>query len=574
MKSALEERTAGRASLVAVETGRLLSSGLDRLLNMRSISQPFVVAPPAGTRIRTRLRLSAADEAVVRAVGDYLGGLASADLSWRCRLGPAGDQRAVRKRALTGRSSSRWAGSITRTSNDQWQRAIANLIDRRIALRRASRVIGSRLAVPVKQRQGRIRGYASRVERFAKQGRLQHLEAELAEVESRLDAGRASVCRGGRRLAKQRHTFKDTNLTEQQWRARWQAERRFLTADGDADYPLGNGTIMVHPVEQWCEIKLPAPLAHLANRPGGRYRLTCPVAFTYRSDEWAVQAITGAVRYDATFDPVKSRWYLAASWRLAAVQPPSLQALRRHRALGVDLNADHLACWVLDESGSPVGPPYTIVVDVEGLAASTRDGRLRMAVTSIVRLATASGCRSLVVEDLDFTDVRQSGRETLGRGRRGKSIRRIIAGIPTRRFRILLVGMAVNAGLWVVAVDPGWTSRWGGSYWKIPLCKETRRSVTVTGHHAAAVVIGRRGLGFGARRRSGVPDHDRRIVAGELPARPDQPRSDREGPGPPGSQRAAVVPCKTRPAERSRLGNQVAQDRLGPPGQDTSLPLR
>jgi hypothetical protein len=173
---------------------------------------------------------------------------------------------------------------------------------------------------------------------------------------------------------------------------------------------------------------------------------------------------------------------------------------------------------------------------------------------------------------LNFTDVRQSGRETLGRGRRGRSIRRIIAGIPTRKFRTLLVGMAVNAGLRVIAVDPGWTSRWGGRYWKAPLGKETRRSVTVTGHHAAAVVIGRRGLGLGARRRSGVPGHDRRIVAGELPARPDHHRLGREGPGPPGSQRAAEVPCKTRPAERSRLGDQVVQDRLGPPGQDT-LPV-
>lgn len=522
---------------------------------MRSINEPFVVAPPAGARIRTRLRLSTVDEAVVRAVGDHLGSLAGADLSWRCRLGPAGDQRAVRKRALTSRSSSRWAGSITRTSNDQWQRARANLIDRRIALRRASRVIRSRLAVPIRQREGRVRGYASPVERFAKQARLQHLEAELAKVEGRLAAGLVSVCRGGRQLAKQRHALKDTRLTEEQWRARWQAERRFLTADGDTEYPLGNGTIMVHPVERWCEIKLPTPLAHLANQPGGRYRLACPVAFTYRSDEWAAQVTSGAVRYDVTFDSAKGRWYLAASWRLARVQPPSLQALRRHRALGVDLNADHLACWVLDVSGSPVGPPYTIAIDVEGLSASTRDGRLRAAVTSIVRLATASGCRSLVVEDLDFTDVRQNGREMLGHGRRGRSIRRIIAGIPTRRFRTLLVGMAVNAGLWVVAVDPGWTSKWGGRYWKTPLGRETKQSVTVTGHHAAAVVIGRRGLGFGARRRSGVPGHHRRIVAGELPTRPDHHRLGREGPGPPGSEWAAVAPCKTRPAERRRLGD-------------------
>jgi hypothetical protein len=342
---------------------------------MRSISGPFVIARPAGTRIMTRLRLSSADEAVVWAVGEYLGSLAGADLSWRCRLGTAADQRAVRKRTLTGRSSSRWAGSITRTSNDQWQRSRANLADRRIALRRATRTIRWRLAAPVGGRQGRVRGYASRAERFAKQARLQHLQAELTEVEDRLAAGRVSVCRGGRRLVKLRHTLKDAKLTDEQWRARWKSERLFLTADGDAAYPLGNGTIVVHPEQRWCEIKLPAPLARLANRPGNRYRLVCPVAFTHRGDEWAAQTTTGAVRYDIAHDPAKGRWYLAASWRLPNVQPPSLQELRRHLVLGVDLNADHLDAWVLDASGNPVGPALTVALDLNGQSATTRDQR-------------------------------------------------------------------------------------------------------------------------------------------------------------------------------------------------------
>jgi len=52
---------------------------------MRSISAPFVVARPAGARIKTRLRLLAADEAVVWAVAEYLGDPAVQD-----RSGPPG----------------------------------------------------------------------------------------------------------------------------------------------------------------------------------------------------------------------------------------------------------------------------------------------------------------------------------------------------------------------------------------------------------------------------------------------------------------------------------------------------
>jgi hypothetical protein len=281
--------------------------------------------------------MSEADDAVVRAVGDHLGRLASFDLAWRCRLGRQDDLRAIRKRALTSLSSSRWAGAVTRTSDDQWQRAMANLANRRIALRRAVRTIRSRLVVPVGSKQGRVRGYASRSELFAKRRRLQHLEAQLVEVEDGLARTRIAVCRGGRRLAKQRHALDQAKVSEQQWHARWKAERMFLTADGEATKPWGNETIRVHPDQHWLELRLPNPLAHLSNTPGraATYRLACRVRFTHRGDEWAAQAATGAVRYDVTFDPVRARWYLAASWRLRATQPPPLHDLRRHRALGL-----------------------------------------------------------------------------------------------------------------------------------------------------------------------------------------------------------------------------------------------
>jgi hypothetical protein len=237
---------------------------------MRRLAAPFVVAPPTGARIRTRLRPTVADERVLCMVGEHLGRLAGYDLAVRCRLGVGDDQRTDRKRTLTAAASSRWAGAITRTSNDQWQRAQRNLLDVRVGLRRACRTIRSRLAVPVGGRHGRVRGYASQAERFQKQGRLQHLEAQLAAVEQRLAAGRVSVCRGGRRLVKLRHALgrDDVPLTEAGWRERWQAARWFLIADGEADASWGNQTIRVHPDEHWLELRLPTPLARLSNTPG------------------------------------------------------------------------------------------------------------------------------------------------------------------------------------------------------------------------------------------------------------------------------------------------------------------
>jgi hypothetical protein len=154
-----------------------------------------------------------------------------------------------------------------------------------------------------------------------------------------------AVVRGGRRLLGARQHLAGAGLAEEQWRRRWEAGRLFLTADGEKDKHLGNETIRWHPGEGWLELKLPAPLAHLANRPHGRYRLTCPVEFAYRGDEVAAQAAAGAVRYDISLDPVKGRWHADASWKTAPGPAPSLEELRQHPVLAADLNHGHLAAW-------------------------------------------------------------------------------------------------------------------------------------------------------------------------------------------------------------------------------------
>jgi len=270
--------------------------------------------------VRTRLRVSAQDQAVLWAVGRHLGSLAGRDLAARCaqgRLDTKGkaDSRAVRKRELTAQSSSRWAGAITRTSEDQYQRAEQNLRGEQASLQDRIRRIETRLIVPAGGKAGRARGYATAAERHAKAIRLKALKARLSQVQQRLDSGTVSVVRGGKDLLRKRNNLAAAGLTEAQWRAEWESARLFLTADGEAGKPWGNETIRFNPDESWLEIKLPAPLAHLGNQPHGRYRLSCPAGFSYRGDEVAAQAATGPVRYDIALDAASGRWYLDASWR-------------------------------------------------------------------------------------------------------------------------------------------------------------------------------------------------------------------------------------------------------------------
>ena len=301
---------------------------------LREIAGPFVVAPPAGARVRTRLRVSGIDAAVLREAGEYLGSLASADLAARCAEGrldarQRARSRQVRKQELTAKSSSRWAGALTRTSEDAYQLAHRNLLAERRSLLARIKRIHTRLAVPAGKRAGRVRGYPTTAQRHAKTIRIQTFRTRLAEVEQQLETGRMSVCRGGKALLRKRNNLADAGLTETRWRERWAASRLFLTADGEKDKTWGNETIRWNPDQNWLEIRLPTPLARLANRPNGRYRLSCPVEFPYRGGDVAAQAATGAVRYDISLDPARGRWYLDASWKTPATGPVTLLQARQ-----------------------------------------------------------------------------------------------------------------------------------------------------------------------------------------------------------------------------------------------------
>ncbi len=542
---------------------------------LREIAEPFVAAVPAGARVRTRLRVSPRDAEVLRAAGGHLGMLAGRDLAARCaegRLDARGraESRRERKQALTAASSSRWAGAITRTSEDAWQLASRNLAAESATLKARVRKVEARIPVPTGKKHGRTAGYATPAERHAKTLRLKALRGRLARAGRRIEDGAVSVTRGGRRLMRARLNLAEAGLTEDQWRERWDSARLFLTADGEKDKAWGNETLRWNPDEGWFEVRLPAPLAHLANRPHGRYRLSCEVRFEHRGDEVAAQAATGAVRYDISRDPVRGRWYVDASWRTPARPAPSMDELRASPVIAVDVNAGHLAVAVAAQDGNVLGEPFTIPLELAGLPATARDGRIRAAVTQLIATAKTAGARAVVIENLDFKEARAEGRERTGNrpshGKRGRGFRRLIAGIPTARFRDRLVQMTANADLSVVVVDPAYSSRWGALHW---LASLREHHSELSGHHAAALVLGRRGLGHRARRRAtgnrtapadAVRPAQARTRkppnAKTAPRKPDAPRDTRQPPG-----------SKTGKPHRTTAGNQATEDRSQPPAE-------
>ncbi|MFD7505621.1 IS200/IS605 family accessory protein TnpB-related protein [Streptomyces sp. NPDC059850] len=514
---------------------------------------PFVVPGPSGVAIRAGLKgLTGQDETVLRLVGDLLGSLTSRDLKARCAAGldHDSDQWSQRKRALTGKSSSRWAGSITKATHDQWALARRDQLAYIQSLDAGVRTIAQRLSLPVgaKGFRGLPGGYRSRQEWFAKSRRLHVLQDRLERERADREAGRVRVVRGGKKLLRNRHNLQAARLTEPEWRSRWEAERWFLQANGESGKRYGNETIRVSPDGE-VSIKLPEPLAGLANASNGRYVLACRVGFRHRGQQWADRIATNrAVAYRIHFDVGRDRWYLTASWKIPPVRTVPLEAVRSGGLIGVDTNAEHLAAWRLDAHGNPVGEPCRFDYDLSG-SAPHRDAQVRHAIIRLLHWAERHGA-AIAIEGLDF--AAEKTREKHGRRKR---FRQLISGMPTAKLRARLVSMAAELGITIVAVDPAYTSRWGAQHWQKPLTSKNRKA---TRHHAAAVAIGRRALGHPIRRRTAPPPHDQSDGAGHrtVQAASDVPGREETRPRVPGPRTRSVGTGRG-----AKAGDQCAHNR-------------
>jgi len=515
---------------------------------LRAIAAPFVALGPSGVSIRDRLKaLTAEDEMVLRLVGGHLGSLASRDLKVRCAQGTdhSADTWAGRKRAVTAESSSRWAGSITKATHDQWALARRGQAAHLDSLDAGIRMVRHRLSLPLGARGGQRvpGGYRSRHEWFVKSRRLAALEQRHTAVLSDREAGVVHVVRGGRKRLTTRHNLAAAHLSEGDWRQRWEASRWFLSADGESGKRFGNETIRVTPDGE-ISIKLPAPLGEYANASHGRYVLTARVSFPHRGQEWR-DRIEGdrAVAYRLHLDVERNRWYLDAAWTRPAVHTIPLDTARANGMIGVDTNADHFAAYRLDPHGNPVGKPRRYCYDLSG-SADHRDAQIRHAITRLLRWATRCGVTAIGLENLDFTA--EKTREKHGRK---TTFRQVISGMPTGKLKARLVSMAAERGLAIVAVDPAYTSVWGAQHWQKPLATPRRKT---TRHDAASIAIGRRALGHPIRRRTAPLPHHRSDDAGHRTVQAGPGDRGREETRHPATERAHDARRRTGTTGRTR----------------------
>src|ERR1035437_2590745 len=315
---------------------------------LRVLAESFVVSPPSGVTIKTRLRPTPAEEQALREVGTFLGSLYRADLVTRLSQGKLdahgrARSRKVRKKYLTAQSSSRWpARSPGRPRTSTTSRCGHWLPSGPCSSRRPA---SCRRGWWPRPAAGKIVGYRSRGERHGKTRRLARLTSRLGVVDPTLASGRPSVVPGGRRLWRNRNNLAQANLSVQAWECLWAHRRMFLSADGESGKRFGNETIRVDHTGH-LSVKVPGALV---GKLGARLSLAVPVVFHHKQQVWADRvAANRCVTYRISFDPGRGRWYLHASWAVPKPEhvPTIVQLARSGPVLGVDLNEGHLAAWV------------------------------------------------------------------------------------------------------------------------------------------------------------------------------------------------------------------------------------
>ena len=293
-------------------------------------------------------------------------------------------------------------------------------------------------------------------------------ETAIARLDSELK-GKPRWCFGGRRLLRRGHL--------REWRRRRDAEALFC---GEAGKNRGN-EIAQWSVDGTLKLRLP-------DASSRKHLVLHGVTFSEREQPLIAAAVEAR-------QPVTWRVKLLQQGKVqlcVTLEEPERRVISdAHRgAIGVDLNRHHLAVAEVSPDGRLAG--------VARLALPGGSDAVWQAAKDVVARASKAVC-PIVVENLDFRAKKAWLRSY------GKRFAEVLSLFRSRQVRDAIEREARRTGIEVRYVDPAWTSRLGNLKY--------RRRCRVGIHHAAALVIGRRGLGFGERLPEGHPSLTRTVTA-------------------------------------------------------------
>ena len=333
------------------------------------------------------------------------------------------------------------------------------------------------------------------------QRRLDNLGSGLAGLEADMSARRVRLCFGSKRLwRKQRHLEAAGYSSREEWIEDWQAARseEFFVL-GSRDETAGC-QLCVAAVADDGTMSLRLRVPDCLAVQFGKYLAVEGVRFAY-GHEQALAALASnaeyakyrrqhgdkAARATELGQAISYRFKRdAKGWRVfvsTAMIDVAVVTDKGRGAIGVALNADHLAVAETDSSGNCINA-WRVPLVTYGKSQRQAEALIGDAVPSVVEYARGAG-KPLVIEKLDF---RQKKAALEGESRKYS---RMLSSCSYGKVKAYLLSHGYRQGVEVHQVNPAYSSVVG----RVKFME--RYGLTV--HQAAALVLARRYLGCSER---------------------------------------------------------------------------
>ena len=349
------------------------------------------------------------------------------------------------------------------------------------------------------------------------------MRSRLAGLEADIAAGLVRRCFGSKRLWRKQHDLEANGYgSHEEWLSEWQAARsdEFFVL-GSRDETAGC-QLCVASIADDGSLTLRLRMPDCLAEQHGKYLVIPHVRFAYGHGQ-VLAALGSNAEYVAyrrehgdqaaratelgqaisyRFKPDAKGWRVFVSTDMRDVP---VVTDRRRGAIGVDLNADHLAVADTDASGNCINA-WRVPLVTYGKNTNQAEALIGDAVASVVQYAREVG-KPIVIEKLDF---RQKKAVLEGESRRYS---RMLSSFAYGKIKAYFLSRGYRQGVEVKQVNPAFSSIVG----RVKFME--RYGLTV--HQAAALVLARRLLGCSERipRRWAAPIGNGVQVAFTVPAR-------------------------------------------------------
>lgn len=313
-----------------------------------------------------------------------------------------------------------------------------------------------------------------------KKRRLATRRARLTAMEADCRNGVVRLCFGSKKRFHAQFNLQANGYTSHAgWRKDWQAARAsefFVIGSKDETSGCQGCVASVNPNGSLAlQLRLPNALA----QPAHKHLAFDDIVFAYGQRQILESLAAGrAISYRFKRDE--------QGWRMfVSTEVPAKKRLTHTLAgaIGIDINAGHLALAYIDRFGNPVAVQR---IDCPTYGASSAQARAIIGdAIKLVVLEAVRTSRPVIIENLDFS------KKKAALTRDDPRSARMLSGFAYAQIKSTLTAACLRAGIEIIEVNPAYTSVIGA----INFAHRFGFSV----HQGAAVAIARRGLGLSER---------------------------------------------------------------------------